>query len=93
MHAEFPSATATRSVAENTAAGAAIGDAVTATDTEDHTLTYSLTGTDAASFSIDSATGQLKTKAALDYEAKTSYSVVVGVSDGRDSERQPGHGG
>ena len=77
--------TATRSVAENTAAGTDIGAAVAATDADSgDTLTYSLGGTDAASFDIDTATGQIKTKAALDYETKTSYSVTVSVSDGND---------
>ena len=36
----------------------------------------------AAAFNIESTTGQLKTKAALDYETKSAYSVVVTVSDG-----------
>ena len=46
--------------------------------------TFSLGGTDAASFEIVSgaAQGQLMTKAALDYETKKSYSVVVTVKDG-----------
>ena len=79
-------ATATRSVAENTAAGTNIGAAVTATDVDGDTLTYSLSGTDAASFDIDTSTGQIQTKAALDYESKTSYSVTVGVSDGSLSD-------
>ena len=45
-------------------------------------------GPDAASFDIESTTtgGQLKTKAALDYEAKDTYSVKVTVSDGKDAE-------
>ena len=85
VNATFPTATATRSVAENTAANTNLGAAFTATDTEGNTLTYSLTGVDAASFSLDTSTGQLKTKAALDYEDKTSYSVTIGVSDGKDS--------
>ena len=72
----------TRTVAENTDADANIGAAITATDTDDDTLIYTLGGTDAASFSIDSKTGQLKTKAALDYETKTSYTVTVIASDG-----------
>ena len=42
--------------------------AVAATDSDNDTLTYSLGGTDAASFSINTSTGQLQTKAALDYE-------------------------
>ena len=73
----------TRSVAENTGAGVDIGSAVSATDANDDTLTYSLSGTDAASFSIDSSSGQLRTSAALDYEMKTSYSVTITVSDGK----------
>jgi hypothetical protein len=44
-------------------------------------LTYALSGTDAASFAIDSDTGQLMTLAALDYETKATYSVTVTASD------------
>ena len=56
---------------------------MTAKDADsDDTLTYTLSGTDATSFDIDRATGQLKTKAALDYEIKNAYSVVITVSDG-----------
>ena len=46
------------------------------------TLEYTLSGTDAGSFSIVSTTGQLQTSAALDYEKKKSYEVTVSVSDG-----------
>ena len=70
-----------RSVAENTGAGMEIGAPVTATDANDDTLIYGLGGTDTASFDIDTATGQLMTKAALDYETKDSYSVTVTASD------------
>ena len=38
-------------------------------------------GTDAASFSIVSTSGQLQTNAALDYETKASYAVTVSASD------------
>ena len=55
---------------------------VAATDADNDTLTYTLSGTDAASFSINSSTGQLQTKAALDYETKRTYTVTVTVSDG-----------
>ena len=74
----------TRSVAENTEAGQNIGAAVGATDADNHTLTYSLGGTDAASFDIVSTSGQLQTKAALDYETKTSYTVTVTAYDGNN---------
>ena len=72
---------ATRSIAENTASGTNIGTAIAATDADNDTLTYTLEGTDASSFSIVSTSGQLQTKAALDYEAKSSYSVRITVSD------------
>ena len=78
----FAAATASRSVAENTAAGMNIGDAVTATDEDtDDTLTYTLGGTDAASFGIVATSGQLQTKADLDYETKSSYEVTVTAAD------------
>ena len=78
----FSGESITRAVAENTDADANIGAAITATDADDDKLTYSLSGTDAASFSIDAATGQLKTEAALDYEKKTAYVLIVIASDG-----------
>ena len=60
-----------------------MGGPVSATDPDGNTLTYSLEGTDAASFSIETSTGQLKTKAALDRDTKSQYSVIVKVSDGK----------
>ena len=78
---EFADETATRSIAENTAADTAIGDPVAAIDSNGDTLAYTLEGTDAASFSIDGSTGQLRTSATLNYEAKSSYSVVVRATD------------
>ena len=73
----------TRSVSENTEAGVDIGSPVVATDDNDISLTYWLSGTDAASFDIDLTSGQLKTKAALHYETKASYEVTLNASDGR----------
>ena len=77
---------AARSVDENTSAGLAVGDPTAATDDDNDTLTYSLGGTDAASFGIVPETGQLQTSAALDFEAKASYSVTVSVHDGKDAD-------
>ena len=78
----FTEGSTIRSIAENTEAGTNIGSAVTATDPDGDTLTYSLGGTDAASFSLDSGTGQLRTSAALDYETKSSYSIIITADDG-----------
>ena len=57
-------------------------DLVRATD--DNTgdvLTYGLSGTDMASFDIVRTSGQLQTKAKLDYETKKSYMVTVTATD------------
>ena len=81
----FDSATVSRSVAENTAAGQNIGSPVTATDADTgDTLTYTLGGPDVASFGIIAASGQIRTKTGVtyDHEAKDSYSVTVTASDG-----------
>ena len=78
--------TTTRSIAENVSSGTSIGSAVTATDPEDDSLTYTLDGTDASSFSINSSTGQLTTSASLDYETKSIYTVTVTASDGTNSD-------
>ena len=75
----------TRTIAENTAAGMNIGAPVAATDPDGDTLTYSLSGTDEASFDIGESTGQLMTKAALDYETKMSYMVTVTATDPDDA--------
>ena len=81
----FPSGSVTLDVDENTAPGTAIddaGSALTATDLDGDSLTYSLGGTDSAHFDIVAGSGQLQTKGALDHEKKASYSVVVTASDG-----------
>ena len=79
---EFPlTETRARDVDENTPAGENIGEPVAATDPEGDTLTYSLDAAGATSFDIGSTTGQLRTKAALDFETTPSYSVTVTATD------------
>ena len=92
---KFPSSeTGMRVVAEGTAATMNINDAdddadadpVAAMDANadanaDPALTYTLGGTDAASFGILRESGQLQTKAKLDYETKDSYMVTVTATD------------
>jgi hypothetical protein len=81
------------SVAENTTAVTT----VTATDGDlpAQTLTYAIVGgVDAACFAIDSATGALNFASAPDYEnpvdadADNLYDVMVGVTDGVNSDAQ-----
>ena len=67
--------------------GTVVAVPVTVTDTTDDgttgsLLTYSLSGTEAAYFSIDPATGQISTKVKFDYEKKNSYTVMVKAADG-----------
>ena len=74
----------TRTLAENAAGGENVGLAITATDQDQDTLTYSLSGADAGSFDLNAATGQLTTIDGItyDYEAKQTYSVTLEADDG-----------
>jgi len=47
--------------------------------------TYAVSGTDAASFSINAATGALETKGLVDFETKNSYSMTVTYTSGNNS--------
>jgi hypothetical protein len=72
-------------VAEDAAVGTTVGT-VTAIDdgaTLDFTITAGNTG---GAFAIDSATGEIATDAALDYETTASYSLTVEVDDGSLSD-------
>src|SRR5678809_1353309 len=70
----------TATVAEGTSTATVVYTAA-ATDVNGGTVTYSLTGADAASFSINSSTGAVTFVASPDYETKTSYSINVKASD------------
>ena len=60
-----------------------VGAAVTATDADGDTLSYSLEREDASFFDIDSSSGQIRTKAGTryDHEAKSNYWVTVKAED------------
>ena len=75
---------ATRSLDENTTGVQDIGDPVSATDPENTTLTYSLEGTDADAFTIDTGSGQLRTKSdqTYDHEATPRYVLSIKATDG-----------
>ena len=84
----FGITSATRDMFENSAAETNVGFPVEAIDPDaGDTLTYSLSGTDVSSFTFDSSTGQITTKAGVtyNYEAKNSYSVSVSVRDKKDA--------
>ncbi len=83
----FAATTLTRSVAENAAAGTNVGNPIPAAsdaDTTD-TLTYSMEGTDADSFTFDPATRQIQAKAGVTYDFEATpntYAVTIKVDDG-----------
>ena len=72
-----------RSIAENAANPTNLGSPVSATDPDGDTLTYTIEGPDAASFSLDSANGQLAIAVSLDYETKVAHHLIMKVYDGR----------
>ena len=71
-------------IAENSSTGANVGQAITATDPEGSSVTYSLAGEDASLFRIHSTTGQISVApgVSLDFETKASYAATVQASDG-----------
>ncbi|MGO2233527.1 MAG: DUF4347 domain-containing protein, partial [Marinomonas sp.] len=86
------SSAATATLAENTAVTTVVYDA-NATDADGtsvhNSVTYSLKVTDDHNvFTIDSTTGEVKLKAAADYETKSSYNFTVIASDGMRSTEQ-----
>ena len=92
---EYPGAAVTRTVEENTTTGD-VGDAITATDADGDTLTYSVAATTGGEadltafnqhFTLNTATGQISVRAGamIDYETRSSYVVSYQVTDGEDS--------
>ena len=79
----------TRTITENTPANRNIGAQVAATDPDGDQSTYSLGGPDADFFTINTSTGQVRTKAALDYETQDTYEVTVAVRDSQDVDGTP----
>ena len=55
---------------------------ITATDPDDTTLTYSISGSDYSKFNVNSQTGVVTFKTAPDYETKSSYSINIKANDG-----------
>ena len=72
---------ATRAVAENTRPGDAVGNPVSATHPDDLEITYSLSGTDAASFTVDEETGQISVKVGIDLTIGMNYTVNLTATD------------
>ena len=78
----FATSTTSRSIAENSEAGTAVGRPVVATDTDDDTITYTLDGPDMTAFEIDDS-GQIRVgeETVLDYESRETYTVEIVATD------------
>ena len=72
----------TSAIDEGLTSGFTVLTASAIDDDSGDTLTYSLSGTNNADFSISSSSGVITTAKILDYETVTSYSLTVSVSDG-----------
>jgi len=81
----------TREIPEDATGGTAVGDPVAAMDFNNDTLRYTLSGTDAALFTIGSNDGQLlvASGAELDFETKRTLRVTVEVTDGANALGDP----
>ncbi len=87
-YARFPSGKVTRSVAENSPPGSAVGAPVAVVRSSGNNVLYSLEGADAALFDIERDTGQILVGegTALDFESnRTSYSVEVVAGPSRSA--------
>ena len=84
---EFDAASYRFWISEAVSAGDFVG-LVSAADPDDDTLTYSLSGGDAASFELDAATGRLTTKPGVtyNYETKSLYALTVAASDDKNGQ-------
>ena len=77
----FPSSSTTRNLNPGVPANTDIGDPVSATHWQNVTLTYSLDEAGRRLFTIDTGTGQLRTKAGVTYSDGSTYNVTVKVAD------------
>src|SRR5204863_4253880 len=77
----------TVSVPEGTSSATVVYTAA-ATDVQGGAVSFSLSGADAAAFTINAATGAVTFNAAPDFETKTSYAFNVVASDGTLSSSQ-----
>ena len=82
----LPGETAGRSPVESISRVLAVTD-----EDPNSTHAFTLSGTDAAYFDVEAATGggRLMTKARLDYETKDTYTVVVTANDGSEPPTPP----
>ena len=72
---------ASRSLTENARPGDAVGDPIAATHPDDFEITYSISGTDAASFTVDEETGQIRVKEGVALELGQTLTLNLTATD------------
>ena len=70
-----------RELAGNASPSDGVGDPVAATHPDDLAITYSLSGADAASFTVDEETGQIRVKEGVELEPGRTYTVNLTATD------------
>lgn len=79
-----------RSVEEDSAIGAPVGDPIPVYQGDDDDLTFTLSGTGHSLFSVEedaNGDAQIEVAGDLDYEVRREYRLTLSVSDNRDHER------
>ncbi len=71
----------TRTIAANVRSGGPIGEPVTATHPDDLDVTYSLSGTDAALFTVDEETGQIRVREGTELTIGRTYTMNLTATD------------
>ena len=76
----FAAGTADREVAENQPSGTNVGAVLTAADPQGETVSYSISGSNPAGFTVTAA-GQIQTGQELDHETTPSYAITLRAED------------
>ena len=71
----------TLSIAANVRSGGPVGEPVTATHPDDLEVTYSLSGTDAALFTVDEETGQIRVREGTVLATDRTYTMNLTATD------------
>ena len=79
-------ASTSRSVAASASAGTAVGDPVSASHATSLVITYSLSGADAAQFTIDTSTSQIRVGPNASLVSEQTYAVTVTARDSTGGE-------
>ena len=84
----FDAITVDRSIPEDSPMGTLLGDSIAATDPENDSLTYSLSGEGSEHFNVNND-GQITLSVSLSHEDAASYTLTLSVRDSKDGIGNP----